>query len=465
MLFQTHAQRRILVHIRLLERRHIGGRRRRRRAEDLLQHPLAAHHGRSPRRHRGRQQHTPLPQHPAAWRTRRQLHALQLLPLHRRQAVQLRETLIHKREIRIQQFIDAPVLAHDRLEEHPRLLLHRIAQLAAELREFPRIDLDLIQPADLQPLAGKIPHKRPRTPVPQHPRHFTPQRVALRQLPLRREREERLIRQRRPQEIRQPRRHLIVIQIPHIARLQRIRVQLPSEKKSRRTKNRLHPHAHRLRERRLPRQRPVHQLPQPLQLRRRHRTPKRLRRKRPQQLPRHLPLRTRLRHFRKHPPETRRRLHLPHDRPGDIEAREENIPVPAHLRVRMILLVVIIQIRHRDPVLPALHRRLHLIARRLPRILHIESGRLRPIDRHRQLRRLRPRLLPIRAKAQRVIPIRAKLHHLKRTPLAIKPHHPATDWPHPFQVRRLHHLPPMRLHRRPLHISRQHARHDLLPRL
>ena len=94
----------------------VGRRRRRRRAEDVLENPRAAQHRRRAVGVRRGQQHAALAEQPPAIRIG-QRHAAELLAAHVRNAVVQRQPLVHERVVRGQQVEHAAVLAHDALDE------------------------------------------------------------------------------------------------------------------------------------------------------------------------------------------------------------------------------------------------------------------------------------------------------------------------------------------------------------
>ena len=118
----------------LVERRHVGRRRGRRRAEDVRQHVLAARDRRRPVPVRVERQHAALAEQPAAVVVL-DAHAAILIAVDVRHAVVPRQPLVQERVVRVEQIQDAPVLDHDALEEHLRFALQRLPQVVVEVRE------------------------------------------------------------------------------------------------------------------------------------------------------------------------------------------------------------------------------------------------------------------------------------------------------------------------------------------
>ena len=127
-----------------LQVENVGRRRRRRRAQQVLENPLAALHHRGPvgvRRHR---QDAALPQQPAAVGIG-QRHPAELRAVDIRDAVVLGQALIEEGVVGVQQFQHAAVFAQDALEEQLGLLPERLAQALVEFGEDVGIGL-LLRP-------------------------------------------------------------------------------------------------------------------------------------------------------------------------------------------------------------------------------------------------------------------------------------------------------------------------------
>src|SRR4029077_8084560 len=101
---------------RFLELRDVGRRWRRRGIEQILEDPFPPFDGRSARRVRRDREHAGMTQKapPLAGCER---HALKLFSLNPLDAVMLRQPFVDEREIRIQKFENAAVLADDAIEK------------------------------------------------------------------------------------------------------------------------------------------------------------------------------------------------------------------------------------------------------------------------------------------------------------------------------------------------------------
>ena len=95
-------------------------------------------------------------------------------------------------------------------KEHPRLGCHRGAQRHVELRKRSDIGPLLVEVAQVEPLPGKVLGQRLGVLVRQHPRDLGGENQRLVQLALSRQREQPLVRDRAPQEQRQPRGEIVV---------------------------------------------------------------------------------------------------------------------------------------------------------------------------------------------------------------------------------------------------------------
>ena len=122
------------------QRRHVGRRRRRRRVQDVVQNPLAAHDRRGPRRLRRHHQDRALAEQPLA-RIVGQRHATELASVHVRNAVVPGEPFVDERVVGRHQVEDVAVLAHDALEEELCLAPERQPQVVVEIGEHHRVRL------------------------------------------------------------------------------------------------------------------------------------------------------------------------------------------------------------------------------------------------------------------------------------------------------------------------------------
>ena len=221
-----------------VERGHIRRRRRWRRTEDVLQDVLAANDDRRPRRIAGDGEHAAMAQHAAAL-VRRELDAPELRSGHALDAVVGRQQLVEERVPRVDELADRTVLAQDPVEEHPRLGLHRVAQLGPPGGELLRVRLDAVEISNLEPLAGKILRHREGLRIGEHPRQLRLEDLRRAQPAPFGQRQQLLVRHRVPQEVTQPRGQLDVRNPVHAARIGRVAVALDVKQEMRRHEHRL----------------------------------------------------------------------------------------------------------------------------------------------------------------------------------------------------------------------------------
>ena len=117
----------VAVHGVVLQRRHVGQRRRRRDAEKIVEDELAAQDRRGPGRIRRDRQDASLTKQSAAPAVLVERDAPEAAAIHVRDAVMLRQPLVDERVVRAQQIEHAAILAQDALEEELRLLVGRPA--------------------------------------------------------------------------------------------------------------------------------------------------------------------------------------------------------------------------------------------------------------------------------------------------------------------------------------------------
>ena len=118
----------------IFEQRNVGGRRWRRRAEDVFQYEQAAFHRRGARGVRRDDEHGAVGEDAAARRVLRQADAahLRAFDVEIRQVVMLRETFVEEGVIGIEEFQHAAVLSHDMGEGHLGFTTHGATQFAVE---------------------------------------------------------------------------------------------------------------------------------------------------------------------------------------------------------------------------------------------------------------------------------------------------------------------------------------------
>ena len=123
----------------LLERRHIGRRRRRRHAEDVLEDPFAAAHRRGARGVRRHRQNAALPEQAAALAVLRQRDAPEPIAVDVRNAVVPGEPLVEERVVGVEQVEHAAVFLDDALEEQLGLAAERLPQVVVEVGKQPQV--------------------------------------------------------------------------------------------------------------------------------------------------------------------------------------------------------------------------------------------------------------------------------------------------------------------------------------
>ena len=195
----------------LLQGRHVGRRQRRRRAEQVLQHPLAAQHRRRAGRVGGSGQDAALAEQPAA-RGVRQLHAAEVAAVDVRDVVVPCQPLVDEGVVGGQQVEDAPVLAHHALEEELGLAVHRAPQPLAEIGEAVLVRHQRGNVAQVEPLPREVLDQARRALVGEQAPDLRLQDVGLAQLAGHRHVPQLVVRDTAPQEEREPGRQLQIRQ-------------------------------------------------------------------------------------------------------------------------------------------------------------------------------------------------------------------------------------------------------------
>ena len=155
MLLHPLAQRRRIAAVVLLERRHVGRRRRRGRTEQGLQHPLPAQHDRGPVGVRRDGEQARVAQQPVT-PVVGPLRAAEPAAVDAGNPVVPGELLVQVRVVRPEQLRNRPVLAHLALEEQLRLAHHRGPQRIVESGEQRAVGILRVDVADLQPLPDEV---------------------------------------------------------------------------------------------------------------------------------------------------------------------------------------------------------------------------------------------------------------------------------------------------------------------
>ena len=181
----------------------------RRRAEDVLEDPLAAQHRRGARRVGRHGEHAGLRQHAAALRAG-EIDAAELGPGDARDAVVPRQPLVDEGVRAVEEVEDAAVLADDVLEEQLGLAAHRDAQVVVERRELVPVARRAIRARGTAATGRRTPRQRRAPSGPAACGAPAPRARRLAQLPLVRRAHQLVVRHARPQEVRQPRRQLVL---------------------------------------------------------------------------------------------------------------------------------------------------------------------------------------------------------------------------------------------------------------
>ena len=155
----------------LLEIRHDGRRRQRRRVQQIRDDVLPAQHGRGARGDRGHRQDAAVAQQAAPIRIRHR-HAPEARAVDPADAVVPRQPLVDERVVGIQQIERAAVLAHDAREQQLGFAAQRLADVVVEVGEQQHVRRDLVQVAQLQPLTGERVHQRVGARIRDHAPHL-----------------------------------------------------------------------------------------------------------------------------------------------------------------------------------------------------------------------------------------------------------------------------------------------------
>ena len=196
-----------------LDRAGVRRRGARRPAEQVREDEAAPEDRRGRRAVGGDLEHAGLGQDAAAHTVVGQRHLAHGLPLHPGYAVVLRQAAIEKGEVGVDQVPDSEIALHEFGEEQPGFFLERVVQQVVVLGIEPLVgirQLDLVEP---QPLADEVRDEALRLVVVEHSLHMPRQHLRLRQRALSRRREELLVGQALPQEVRKARRQREVVQL------------------------------------------------------------------------------------------------------------------------------------------------------------------------------------------------------------------------------------------------------------
>ena len=192
-----------------LEGRHVGRRRRRGRAEDVVEEVLAPDHRRRPRRVRRHGQDARVAEQSGPPRVGHP-HAPEVRPVDVGDPVEPREPLVQVRVVGRQQLDEGPVVAYLMLEEQLGLAAERLAQVVVELGVRARVGVDGPQVPDEQPLPAEVPGQRRRPRVGEHAAHLRGEHAGLAEGAGLGRLEQLVVGDAAPEEERQPRRQLEV---------------------------------------------------------------------------------------------------------------------------------------------------------------------------------------------------------------------------------------------------------------
>ncbi len=228
---------------RLVERRDVRGRRRRRRAEQHLHHPLAAQHRRRALGFRRERQDARVAEQAAAPGVgiRDPPH---LGPDHARVAVVPGEPLVDVGVVGGEEVGDRAVVAQDLPEEHFGLAPHRRLQLLVEVGIEAHVGVDLVEILQPQPLPGETRAEHVRPGIGEHARDLLLELRRTRQAARFGHAHQLGIRARGPQEERQPRGEVDVAERVGLSGAVRERRLLEAEHEARAGQDALEGHAH-----------------------------------------------------------------------------------------------------------------------------------------------------------------------------------------------------------------------------
>ena len=149
-------------------------------------------------------------------------------------AIEPRKALVQVRVVGRQQLRERTVVAHLALDEQLRLPLERRAQVVVELGVGAGVRIDGPQVADVEPLAAEVPGQGRRPRIGQHALHLGLEHPRLPERAAGRDVEQLVVRDRAPQEERQPRGELQVADRVDAVRREIRRIALDAEQELRR---------------------------------------------------------------------------------------------------------------------------------------------------------------------------------------------------------------------------------------
>ena len=160
-------------------------------------------------------------------------NAPEVAPPHARDAVVPRQPLVDERVVGVEQLQHAAVLGDDRGEQQLGLAPEGPPQVVVEVAEAPRLGNDVLQVAQVEPLAREVVHQRRRARVGQHPAHLPLQLAGAAQLAALGRGQQRLVGDAAPQKEGQARGQLPVAEAVGGARPRVRRIELEAEEELR----------------------------------------------------------------------------------------------------------------------------------------------------------------------------------------------------------------------------------------
>ena len=182
---------------------HVGRRKRRAHAEELLQYPFAARNRRSPVGDRGHRQHASLAQQTEPVLIR-QRYTPEAVSLDIGNPIVLRQTLVDEGIVCGQQIDHAAIFADDAVEEQFRLTAHGLQKIIVGIRIKVDVGIGIRQATEVQPLRCEILCQRLRTRVGQEALYLSLEDGGVAEFPLICYRDQFFVRKAAPEEVRQP---------------------------------------------------------------------------------------------------------------------------------------------------------------------------------------------------------------------------------------------------------------------
>ena len=129
-----------------------------------------------------------------------------------------RQPFVHESVIRCQQIRDAAVFTNNTFDEELHLLLEGFAQRVIEIGELHGIGIDVVDVPHFQPLKREVCHQRFRFRIREQPFHLLIENFRIGQFSFRRGIEKLFVRQPAPEEERQTRRQIDIVDAIRILR-------------------------------------------------------------------------------------------------------------------------------------------------------------------------------------------------------------------------------------------------------